>query len=134
MEFRERITRYRSTMEEISKQLSTIDNRNDHSPELISNVILNQHSTFMSLASNVANLHSELDQLKKDYTQWYQVCLTLEISFSLFRLSALLSSTHSRVPSLLFCRHNIARYKTLSPCLSSFPLSEQNLVFFSRRL
>jgi nucleoporin p58/p45 len=73
MEFKERITRYRSTMEEIGKQLSTIDNRNDHSPELISNVILNQHSTFMSLASNVANLHSELEQLKKDYTQWYQV-------------------------------------------------------------
>lgn len=71
-EFRERITRYRSTMEEIGKQLSTIDNRNDHSPELISNVILNQHSTFMSLASNVASLHSEIDQLKRDYTNWYQ--------------------------------------------------------------
>lgn len=64
-------------MEEIGKQLSTIDNRNSHSPELISNVIVNQHSTFMSLASNVANLHSEIDQLRKDYTQWYQVSHTV---------------------------------------------------------
>lgn len=63
-------------MEEISKQLLTIDNRNNHSPELISDVIINQHATFMALASNVASLHSEIDQLRKDYTQWYQVSLT----------------------------------------------------------
>lgn len=72
-QFRERITRYHTTIEEIEKQLSTIDTSNDHSPQLISDAILHQHSIFMALASNVAGLHSEVDQLRKEYTQWYQV-------------------------------------------------------------
>ncbi|PWN35614.1 uncharacterized protein FA14DRAFT_160683 [Meira miltonrushii] len=72
VEFRTRIKRYRSTIEEIEKQLATIDTRNEHSPQLISDAILHQHAIFMSMASNVANLHAEVDQLKRDYVQWYQ--------------------------------------------------------------
>jgi CRISPR/Cas system type I-B associated protein Csh2 (Cas7 group RAMP superfamily) len=89
-------------MEEIGKQLSTIDNRNNHSPALISNVILNQHSTFMSLASNVASLHSELDQLKKDYTHWYQVS-----SAKRARLLAILSNDLTELHLAFICAGTI---------------------------
>ncbi|CEH12354.1 Nuclear pore complex, Nup98 component (sc Nup145/Nup100/Nup116) [Ceraceosorus bombacis] len=70
-EFRERILRYRATMEQIERHLSSVDNRESHSPEAISEAIRVQHASFMALASSVAALHSEVEGFKRRYSDWY---------------------------------------------------------------
>jgi nucleoporin p58/p45 len=59
-------------MEEVERQLSSIEHRDEHSPQAIANAIQAQNSSFMSLAAQVASLHSEIESLRKDYTKWYQ--------------------------------------------------------------
>ncbi|PWN54107.1 hypothetical protein IE53DRAFT_323719 [Violaceomyces palustris] len=71
-EFRSRIQRYRSTMEQIERHLASLDHRDQYTPQAISDVIHAQHSSFMALATQVASLHSEVETLKKDYSRWYQ--------------------------------------------------------------
>jgi len=38
----------------------------------IEDAILSQHSSFMSFASQIADLHSDVESIKRDYRNWYQ--------------------------------------------------------------
>lgn len=57
--------------QQIERHLASLSSRENHSPQAISDTIFFQHSTFMSLASQVANLHAEVEVLKRDYRDWY---------------------------------------------------------------
>lgn len=67
-----RIQRYRSTMEQLERYLLSIDQREQFAPQVISDIIHEQNTLFMSMAEQVATLHAEIDMLKKDYVKWYQ--------------------------------------------------------------
>lgn len=70
-DFQSKILRYRSTISQIERHLSSLSDRDSHSPQAISDIIHFQHSTFMSLAGQVSSLHSEVEVLKRDYRMWY---------------------------------------------------------------
>ncbi|PWN20974.1 hypothetical protein BCV69DRAFT_298769 [Microstroma glucosiphilum] len=70
-EFRSRILRYRDSMEQVSRHLSSLSSRDAHSPQAISDTLYFQHSTFMQLANQVAGIHGEVEVLKRDYRSWY---------------------------------------------------------------
>lgn len=70
-DFTSKILRYRSTISQIERHLSSLSSRDSHSPQAISDVIHFQHTTFMHLANQVASIHSEVEVLKRDYRQWY---------------------------------------------------------------
>lgn len=72
LEYRDRIARYRTTMDTIQRHLQSLDNRETYTPQAISDVIHAQHASFMALAADVASLHSEIESLKKDYAKWYK--------------------------------------------------------------
>ncbi len=71
-EFRDRMQRYAATIGEIHRQLGSIEQRDEHSPQAIDRAIAAQYQTFMTLTGKVAALHHEIEQLKADYTRWYQ--------------------------------------------------------------
>ncbi|KAE8225948.1 hypothetical protein CF319_g1376 [Tilletia indica] len=70
--FKERIERYRATMESIERFLNSMDGSNSQNPEAIANALKAQHAEFMSLASQVTALHAEIELLRTDFTRWYQ--------------------------------------------------------------
>ncbi|GAC96821.1 hypothetical protein PHSY_004405 [Pseudozyma hubeiensis SY62] len=72
LEYRDRISRYSSTVETIQHHLASLSNRETYTPQAISDAIHAQHESFMTLAGQVAALHAEVDALKKDYTRWYK--------------------------------------------------------------
>lgn len=59
-------------MEEIQRQLISIDHRDTYTPDAIQNAIHAQNMSFMALATKVATVHAEIQTLKADYTRWYQ--------------------------------------------------------------
>lgn len=67
-----RIQRYRSTMEQLERYLLSIDQTEQFAPQVISDIIHEQNTLFMSMAEQVATLHAEIEMLKKDYVKWYQ--------------------------------------------------------------
>ncbi|PWZ03425.1 hypothetical protein BCV70DRAFT_154914 [Testicularia cyperi] len=71
-EYRDRIARYRNTIETIERHLQSLESRETYTPQAISDVIHAQHASFMALAAQVAALHSDIDGLKKDYAAWYK--------------------------------------------------------------
>lgn len=75
-ELKERIQRYRATIDEIERQVSSIEHRDDNSPAAIESAIHSQNASFMALASLVGAIHAEIEGLKEDYTKWYRVSET----------------------------------------------------------
>ncbi|SPO22261.1 related to NUP49 - nuclear pore protein [Ustilago trichophora] len=72
LEYRDRISRYSSTVETIQHHLQSLSSRETYTPQAISDAIHAQHESFMTLAGQVAALHAEVDALKKDYAKWYK--------------------------------------------------------------
>lgn len=72
VEYRDRISRYSSTVETIQHHLQSLSSRETYTPQAISDAIHAQHQSFMTLAGQVAALHAEVDALKKDYAKWYK--------------------------------------------------------------
>lgn len=72
IEYRDRISRYSSTVETIQHHLQSLSSRETYTPQAISDAIHAQHESFMTLAGQVAALHAEVEALKKDYAKWYK--------------------------------------------------------------
>lgn len=72
IEYRERISRYSSTVETIQHHLASLSSRETYTPQAVSDAIHAQHESFMTLAGQVAGLHAEVEALKKDYARWYK--------------------------------------------------------------
>lgn len=70
-EFVGRVQRYRAVMEQIERHLA-FGQRAQAAPQVISEIIHDQNTSFMALAEQVATLHAEIDVLKKDYAKWYR--------------------------------------------------------------
>lgn len=72
VDYRDRISRYSSTVETIQHHLASLSSRETYTPQAISDAIHAQHESFMTLAGHVAALHAEVDALKKDYAKWFK--------------------------------------------------------------
>lgn len=59
-------------MEEIQRQLISVDHRDIYTPDAIQNAIQAQNVSFMALATKIAAVHADIQTLKADYTHWYQ--------------------------------------------------------------
>ncbi|KAL0950127.1 hypothetical protein HGRIS_010123 [Hohenbuehelia grisea] len=72
MQMKERLTWYKSTIEQIERKLSSTANQAQYTPQSISATLQAQHAIFLTLASKTAALETELQKIKTIYTQLWR--------------------------------------------------------------